>query len=273
MTKKIEFSKVLIDQAIVIARELTEYSLSVLPFDVPKEVIDTTVKYQKEFVTFLGKAIEIDSEQLVVEEFNKWHKVFVEEQTYMLDKISSLVSPYPNFRLFFQKKIMSLMEEMNLSIKECFFIIGRFNYVLDISLADSILAYEHYNDVKHKQIKNEVIELASPVVPLRNGVAVLPLIGSMDLDRTEHLLKYTVPKIGNMGINCLILDCSGIYTIDIEVTAFVFRMNDILRLLGIQMLVTGLRPELAQSMVQSGIDFSSLITFSSVKTALDTWKI
>jgi rsbT co-antagonist protein RsbR len=269
MLNKIEFSKTLIHNAEEIGRGLTKYSLSVLPFDVPQEVIDKTIKYQTEFVSFIGKAIEIEAEQIVAEEFYKWHKIYVEEQTYMLDKVSSLVSPYPDFRLFFQKKIMSLMEEMNLSINECFFIIGRFNYVLDISLAESILAYEHYREAKHKQIKNEVIQLASPVVPLINGVAVLPLIGTIDLDRTEHLLQYTVPKIGSMDISSLILDCSGIYTIDKEVRVFVFRLNEILRLLGIQMLVTGLRPDLAQKMVQSGVEFSSLITFSSVQAALD----
>ncbi|MEQ2525112.1 STAS domain-containing protein [Robertmurraya yapensis] len=271
MTNKTEFSKSLIHNAENIARQLLDYSLNALPFEVPQAVIDRNLKYQTEFVSFLGKAMEIETEEMVSKEFSEWHKIYVEEATFMLDKVSSLVAPYPAFRLFFQKKLMEIMEEMNLSIKECFFIIGRFNYVLDISLADSIIAYDRYNSDKHNRIKKELLELASPVVPLRNGVAVLPLIGSIDLDRTEHLLEYTVPKIGGMDVTTLILDCSGIYTVDTEVTTFVFRMNEVLKLLGIQMILTGLRPELAQKMVQIGTDFSSLITFSSVKTALDAW--
>lgn len=271
MANKTEFSTTLIHNAVNIARELLEYSLNALPFEVPQAVIDRNLKYQTEFVSFLGKAMEIESEEIVAKEFKEWHKIYVEQSTYMFNKVSSLVAPYPAFRLFFQKKLMNLMEELNLSTKESFFIIGRFNYVLDISLADSIIAYERYNTEKHNQIKKEILELASPVVPLRNGVAVLPLIGSIDLDRTEHLLEHTVPKIGSMNISTLILDCSGIYTVDTEVTTFVFRMSEVLKLLGIQMVLTGLRPELAQKMVQIGTDFSSLITFSSVKTALDTW--
>lgn len=273
MTNKMEFSQTLIDNAENIARELTEYTLSVLPFKVPQEVIDHRLTYQTEYVAFLGKAMEIESEQVVAKEFTKWHKVYLEKETYMMDKVSSLVAPYPDFRLFFQKKLMSLMEEMGLSLQECFFIVRRFNYVLDISLAASIIAYEEYNDAKHKQIKKEIIELASPVVPLSKGVAVLPLIGSIDFDRTEHLLRETVPKIGSMDLRCLILDCSGIFTVDTEVTSFVFRMNAVLKLLGIQMVLTGLRPELAKSVVESGIDFSSLITYSNVKTALDEWMV
>lgn len=271
MTNKMEFSQTLIHNAEEMAAELTEYSLSVLPFQVPQEVIDKTLKYQTEFVTFLGKALEIESEQNVQKEFTEWRGGYLEAETYMMDKVSSLVAPYPDFRLHFQKKLMNLMEEMNLSLQECFFIVRRFNYVLDISLAASIIAYEEYTNARHKQIKQEVIELASPVVPLSKGVAVLPLIGSIDFDRTELLLRETVPKIGGMGLRCLILDCSGIYTVDTEVTSFIFRMNATLKLLGIQMVLTGLRPELAKSVVESGIDFSSLITFSSVQAALGEW--
>jgi len=273
MTNKIEFSQTLIHNAEHMARELTDYSLSVLPFEVPKEIVARTLKYQTEFVAFLGKAMEIETEQIVRNEFTSWHKVYLDEETYMMDKVSSLVAPYPDFRLHFQTKLMNLMEEMQLSLQECFFIVRRFNYVLDISLASSIIAYEEYTAERHKQIKKEVIELASPVVPLSKGVAVLPLIGSIDCDRTEHLLSETVPKIGSMNLRCLILDCSGIYTIDREVTSFVFRMNATLKLLGVQMVLTGLRPELAKSVVESGIDFSSLITYSSVQAALDEWMV
>ncbi|PLT32898.1 STAS domain-containing protein [Bacillus sp. V5-8f] len=141
---------------------------------------------------------------------------------------------------------------------------------LDISLTETILAYEEYTDKIIKNRRTEANELSAPVVPIQDGMAVLPLIGSFDHDRAEHLVNKVVPKISELGVECLIIDFFGIVTIDSEVANHIFNVYKVLRLLGIQVIATGIRPDLATKVIGGGMDFSSIRTFANVKQAIES---
>lgn len=115
------------------------------------------------------------------------------------------------------------------------------------------------------QLKNEI---SAPIVPIIDGLAVLPLVGSVDGDRSMRLLDIIPQKIQGENLHCLIIDVSGIYNIDNVVAEFLYKIDQILRLLGIQLIFTGIRPELALKAVDVRIDFSKLKTMGTVKQAL-----
>lgn len=124
----------------------------------------------------------------------------------------------------------------------------------------------------HKQAERELTELkneiATPIVPIVDGVAVLPLVGAVGGDRATQLLDIIPQKIQGQDLEHLIIDVSGIYNIDSVVAEFLYKINAILELLGIELIFTGIRPELAQKAVEARMDFTKLRTMSNVKEAL-----
>lgn len=115
------------------------------------------------------------------------------------------------------------------------------------------------------QLKNEV---STPIVPIIDGLAVMPLVGSVDGDRSTRLLDLIPQKIQGHELNFLIVDVSGIYNIDNVVAEFLYKIDQIMRLLGIGLIFTGIRPELAMKAVEARVDFSKLTTMGTVKQAL-----
>ena len=120
------------------------------------------------------------------------------------------------------------------------------------------------------QLKNEI---STPIVPIIDGLAVLPLVGSVDGDRSNRLLDIIPQKIQGENLNCLIIDVSGIYNIDHVVAEFLYKIDQVMRLLGIKLIFTGIRPELALKAIEAHVDFSQLTTMGTVKQALKRYLI
>ncbi|MBN8210514.1 PAS domain S-box protein [Bacillus sp. NTK071] len=119
-----------------------------------------------------------------------------------------------------------------------------------------------------RKLRQVVDEVSIPLVPVLDGIAVLPLVGMMDQCRSEQVLDSLPKKIQGRKLTHLIIDVSGIYNFDEVVAQFLFKINAIVSLLGITLIYTGFRPELAQKAVQTGIDISSVKTMINVKMAL-----
>lgn len=92
----------------------------------------------------------------------------------------------------------------------------------------------------------------------------------MDERRVRALTDTVIPKILDMGIDYVIVDFSGLLTINPHVAMALHQVGNTLRLMGIQVISTGLRPNLVQVAVNSGIKLSAIRTFASVKQALES---
>ena len=95
----------------------------------------------------------------------------------------------------------------------------------------------------HKKNQAAIVELSSPIVPIQNGIAILPLIGEMDLNCSEHIMNKVIPRINELKIDRLIIDFSGIAAIDNEVTSHILNIYTVLELLGIPTFFSGIRPD------------------------------
>nr|WP_275585048.1 STAS domain-containing protein [Peribacillus deserti] len=164
--------------------------------------------------------------------------------------------------------ITKISIEHGLSTEDVVNIISRISYLLDLSITETIVSREQAAEEINNNNQKVITELSSPVVPIQNGMAILPLIGEMDLDRSEHIMNSVIPKISQMKIKCLIIDFSGMASVDTEMASRIFNIYDILRLLGINAMFTGIRPDLATKIIGAGIDFSSLNTFATVQQAI-----
>jgi rsbT co-antagonist protein RsbR len=122
-----------------------------------------------------------------------------------------------------------------------------------------------------KDAVNELTRLSAPLVPISDKVAILPLVGSIDTHRAQYILSSIPSKVAEQSFSILIIDFSGIRSLDTMVVDHLFKMNNILRLLGLTSIITGLRPDLALTAVDLGRDLSSLQTFASLQQALKSF--
>lgn len=120
-------------------------------------------------------------------------------------------------------------------------------------------------DQKRKEVLDEI---GLPIVPVFDGIAVFPLIGMLDDERIEHVLDNIPRKVHEKKLQHLIIDVSGIYTINEGVARFLFKMKAVLELLGVSTIYTGFRPALVQKAVEAGLEIGRLRTVASVQHAL-----
>lgn len=259
------------ENAELLANKIVDDIINKFSFQVSEADIYQAKKMYAEFFAFLSDSIYCE-EGSVPEKLLEWSRANGEQAAAKHHRISDILIRYPDTRMVFADFIMTISLEHNLSTEEVVLILKRVHHMLDVSMNETVLAFERRSEEILLKTRKELRELSTPVVPIENGLAVLPLIGSIDADRTEHLMNNVLPKIPDLQIECLIMDFSGIVTIDSEVASHIFNVYRVLGLLGIDVLVTGLRPELAISAVSEGINFSSIKTFANVKQAIESIK-
>ncbi|MFK2825577.1 STAS domain-containing protein [Bacillus sp. B190/17] len=111
-------------------------------------------------------------------------------------------------------------------------------------------------------------ELSSPVIMLKGGTALLPLVGDIDTQRAKFILENTLQQCSNLRVSHLLIDISGVIMIDTMVACQLFQLIDSLNLIGVKSTLSGIRPEIAQTAVQLGLNFGSIRTASTLEHAI-----
>ncbi|WP_053361949.1 STAS domain-containing protein [Bacillus sp. FJAT-27251] len=251
-----------------LAVEIVEDVIRQMDLKIPEWEKQQAIQMYIEFMGFLGKDL-MNKLGGVPEELLSWSKDNGERGASAGGRISEIVVRYPPTRNSFSNIVTSLSRVYELSVEESVFLLSRINCLLDLSLNETLFAFERLSDEIEKETQKEMAELSAPVVPIKEGVAVLPLIGSMDSYRAHHILENVIPRIAEKKVNYLIADFSGLYNIDLDIALHLFQIENVLRLLGITTIITGLRPKLAQTAVLGGIDLTSIKTFATVKQAVE----
>ncbi|WP_282142126.1 STAS domain-containing protein [Cytobacillus oceanisediminis] len=111
-------------------------------------------------------------------------------------------------------------------------------------------------------------ELGTPVIPIKDHTAVLPLIGNIDTERARILLEEIPKKCAKEDVEHLFIDLSGVAIIDTMVAHQIFSLTTALKLLGVRSTISGISPEVAQTSIQLGLDFTGINTYGTLKQAL-----
>lgn len=119
-----------------------------------------------------------------------------------------------------------------------------------------------------QQQSTEIMELSTPVMQVWQGVVVAPLIGSLDSNRTQQFMERLLNRIVETNSPVALVDITGVPTIDTQTAQHLIETISAVRLLGAQVVLTGVRPAIAQTLVHLGIDLSSIITRASLSAGL-----
>ncbi len=113
----------------------------------------------------------------------------------------------------------------------------------------------------------EMMELSTPVVKLWEGVLALPLIGTLDSSRTQVVMEALLQRIIETGSDIAIIDITGVPTVDTLVAQHLLRTVTATRLMGADCIISGIRPQIAQTIVHLGVALGDVTTKSSLSDA------
>ena len=119
-----------------------------------------------------------------------------------------------------------------------------------------------------QQQSKEIMELSTPVMQVWQGVVVAPLIGSLDSQRTQQFMERLLSRIVETNSPVALVDIMGVPTVDTQTAQHLIETISAVRLLGAQVVLTGVRPAIAQTLVHLGIDLSGIMTRSSLSAGL-----
>ena len=116
--------------------------------------------------------------------------------------------------------------------------------------------------------QQELLELSTPVVKLWEGVLAVPMIGTLDSSRTQLVMESLLTRIVETGSELAIIDITGVPTVDTLVAQHLLKTVTAIRLMGADCIISGIRPQIAQTIVHLGIDLQGIITKASLADAL-----
>lgn len=140
-----------------------------------------------------------------------------------------------------------------------------FDYIIE-----NFAKYHHEYTQKLLSSQQALItELSSPVIPIKEGVGVLPLVGNIDYDRAKMILESTLDQCSAKKLTTLFIDLSAVPVLDTMVAQQLFQLLSALKLVGVEAIFSGIRPELAQTTVSLGIEMKNVKIYSSLMHALN----
>jgi rsbT co-antagonist protein RsbR len=122
--------------------------------------------------------------------------------------------------------------------------------------------------VREEVIRAQVLaiqELSAPIIPIYEGVLVLPLIGTIDSQRASMIIATLLDSITRQNARIVLLDITGVPLVDTQVAHHLLRAAQAVRLLGAVLVLVGIRPEIAQTIVQLGVDLSDIVTRANLQ--------
>jgi anti-anti-sigma regulatory factor len=121
---------------------------------------------------------------------------------------------------------------------------------------------------RERTLSQTIRELGCPIIPLLPGVLLVPLIGAIDSQRAQQIISGVLEAVGEQRAHTVYLDVTGVPIVDTQVASSLIQTAQAAMLLGAQVVMVGIRPEIAQSIVGLGIDLRHLKMYSNLASAI-----
>jgi rsbT co-antagonist protein RsbR len=134
-----------------------------------------------------------------------------------------------------------------------------------------LLTFETFAAAREQIIADQaaaMLELSTPVIRLWDGIIAVPLVGTLDSARTQLVMERLLEALVTTGAEHAVLDITGVSTVDTEVAQHLLKTVSAVRLLGAECIISGIRPQVAQTIVALGIEFGDIATKATLADAL-----
>ncbi|WP_437733282.1 response regulator [Sorangium sp. So ce1335] len=117
--------------------------------------------------------------------------------------------------------------------------------------------------------RERLLELAAPIIPILDGILVMPLVGTMDVERATQAVETALYQAAERGADRLIIDITGVKAVDATVASMLLRAARGLSLLGTRAIVTGVRADVAQTLVGLDLHLDGLVTKATLQSGVE----
>jgi rsbT co-antagonist protein RsbR len=147
-----------------------------------------------------------------------------------------------------------------------------FGSLMKLTFLDIGLAIDTYIDSRERMIRDQqeaIRELSTPVLPFRPGLLILPIVGLIDSQRAQQLTEQLLRSIRANRTKVIVIDITGVPSVDSRVANHLVQTVEAARLMGATAIVTGVAPEIAQTMVTLGIDLGRVRTVGDLQSGVE----
>lgn len=230
--------------------------------------MEQITEWRMQLIEMLGQSLyedKVESSRKVKEWTGKVGEVAIENGMALNESLKTL----SGFRTAIWDIFMEQLNDDQISASLMLQVNKEINPILDE------IAYQ-LNEVFRTQEKDQIAlihtamdELSAPVVPIAEKIAILPLIGEIDTHRASAIMETALKKSSDLQLDYLFIDISGVAIMDTMVSHNIYQIINALKMMGVQSVLTGIRPEVAHTLGNLGITFEDLKTSSSLKKALE----
>ncbi|NMH67810.1 STAS domain-containing protein [Rossellomorea sp. AcN35-11] len=234
--------------------------------DAPAEVHNKIKEQNAQYVKIIAKTLLISQEESKELIYN-WTKETAADRSKSSTTLDEVIRNAGVFRRVFWTYVERFTEETDATIelKEVFEWERKLNFALDYVLETFTSTFLDILMNRLQAQSTLIQELSTPVISLTSEVGLLPIIGDIDTTRARTILESTLQQSADAHLSMLIIDLSGVVLVDTMVAQQIFHLIDALSLLGVKCIITGIRPEVAQTAIHLGLDFSNIHTENSLE--------
>ncbi|MFG1682979.1 STAS domain-containing protein [Nonomuraea sp. NPDC049269] len=134
-----------------------------------------------------------------------------------------------------------------------------------------LFTFESYTTARERIILDQaeqLLELSTPVVKLWDGIVAVPLVGTLDSARTQVVMEKLLQTLVDTGAEHAVIDITGVPAVDTQVAQHLLKAVVAARLMGAECVISGIRPQIAHTIVTLGIEFGDIVTKASLADAL-----
>ncbi|RSD25558.1 STAS domain-containing protein [Mesobacillus subterraneus] len=237
--------------------------------DAPSDVMKKVKEQNSNYVRLVAKSL-LQTEDEMKGTISAWTSQTAADRIKSKTELTEVAWNSGVFRRVYWEYIQKFVKQTDLAITldDVFTWEKKLNYTLDYVFETFIIVFMDILMGRLASQASLIKELSAPVITLTKEIGLLPLIGEIDTTRAKNLMESTLTQSIEARINTLILDLSGVVMVDTMVAHQIFKLMDALKLLGVQTIVTGIRPEVAQTSVQLGIDFANIKTEGNLQSVI-----
>ncbi len=227
--------------------------------------------YRSEFILLIADALVEDFETSL-KKLKKWIERGSKQAIELNIPMEQPLRIAKLYRSHLWSAIKEVSNENDLSIDTFFEAAARIDPLLDEAVYLLGMEYMKEHERTLKNARMAFLELSAPIVQIDESTAVLPLIGDIDTYRAQVIMDQSMDKATELDLSHLYIDLSGVTEIDTAVAQEIIKIASSLKLLGVKPVLTGIRPEIAMTLTQLGVNLPSIQTESSLKQAIQKSK-
>jgi rsbT co-antagonist protein RsbR len=239
-------------------------SATTLRADLMKET--ETREQSKEFLTLFGAALQAEAANI---ETPAWKPVKEMLSGVSRSRAAQGFTPSETATFVFSLKqpLFTLLRKEVTQTQELVDGIWKVNLLLDKLGLYTTEVYQQSREAIIARQQTELLELSTPVVSLWENILALPLIGTLDSERTQVVMESLLQRIVETEAMIAIIDITGVPTVDTLVAQHLLKTVAAARLMGADCIISGIRPQIAQTIIHLGIDLSQVITKATLADA------